>query len=143
MKDESKRCLILCLELRKLWSMTTTKIAKRCKRGHIMQGNLLLVTTWNEPPFGTFTGIPIGTSYINAALRNNGFNVTCLAFTGEMEPEKILRETMRKNNIEIVLCGGLTFQYKWLKTIFDIARDTDPSVITIGGGGGFTAGNVG
>lgn len=101
--------------------------------------NILLITPWNDNENGVFTDVPIGTAYINSALRNNGYNVVCMAFTGEKNPEEIVTNLITENNIRIVLCGGLSAQYRGIKRVFDLAKHVDPSIITIGGGGGFTA----
>ena len=105
-----------------------------------MEGNLLLVSPWTVAQSGgAYSNLPMGTVYINSAIRNAGFNVFCLAFTGEKDADNILRKTITENEIEIVLCGGLTFQYRQIKHVNKIVKDLSPQIITIGGGGGFTA----
>lgn len=102
--------------------------------------NLLLVVPFFSEGGHAFSSITSGTAYINSALRNHGFNVECFCMSGESEnPTKLLMRKIVESEIDVVLCGGLTFQYKNLKTIFDTAKEVNRGIITIGGGGGFTS----
>jgi radical SAM superfamily enzyme YgiQ (UPF0313 family) len=88
----------------------------------------------------TFSGSTVGYGYINAVLRNSGFDVTCFApHNLEKEPVETLQSSLVENEIDIVLCGGLTSQYVQMKKLFDAVRTAKRKVITIGGGGGFTS----
>lgn len=57
----------------------------------------------------------------------------------EGDPIEGLQKTIVDKKIDAVICGGLTTQYNIIKEIFDAARLANPSIITIGGGGGFSS----
>lgn len=102
--------------------------------------NLLLVIPFFSQGGHAFSSITSGVAYINAALRTHGFNVECFCMSGEADnPHELLKKRIIEGGIDILLCGGLTFQYKTLKSIFNSARQANPKIFTIGGGGGFTS----
>lgn len=102
--------------------------------------NLLLCVPYTMIDQTAFTSITSGTAYINAALRTVGFNVYCFCPSGETgNMESKLKQEIVDKKIDIVLCGGLTVQYKAIKNIFDTAKEANGSIITVGGGGGFTS----
>lgn len=83
---------------------------------------------------------PVGTAYINAAIRNAGFDLETLHLGAEVgDPEEILIRHIEEKKIDILLAGGLTYEYKWLKQVFDGARKANRKVITICGGGGVSS----
>lgn len=84
--------------------------------------------------------MPLGIAYINGALRYAGFDVDGInmMFT-DGDPYEALREKLLLGNYDVLLCGGLSAEYKILKRIFDIAREVSKKIIIIGGGGGFSA----
>ena len=86
------------------------------------------------------SGITSGVAYINAALRNGGADVECFSMTLQRDdPLAMLAEKIRESKIDVLLCGGLSFQYQSLKAIFQTAKEANKEIITIGGGGGFTS----
>lgn len=102
--------------------------------------NLLLCVPYTIVGQTAFTSITSGTAYINGALRTAGFNVFCFCPSGETgNIEAKLKQEIIDKKIDIVLCGGLTVQYRAIKTIFETAKEVSSSIITIGGGGGFTS----
>jgi radical SAM superfamily enzyme YgiQ (UPF0313 family) len=101
---------------------------------------LMLVVPFFSRGGRSFSNITVGVAYINAALRNHGYNVECFSMSGEIgNAAELLKAKITENKIDILLCGGLTFQFKQLKMIFDAAKRADGDIITIGGGGGFTS----
>lgn len=85
--------------------------------------------------------MPLGIAYINGALRAAGLDVDGInmMFVEEENPFDALYNKIVNGKFDVVLCGGLSAEYPMLKKIFDIAKKANPDVITIGGGGGFSA----
>lgn len=85
--------------------------------------------------------MPLGIAYINGALRAAGLDVDGInmMFVKEENPFNALYNKIVNGKFDVVLCGGLSAEYPMLKKIFDIAKKANPDVITIGGGGGFSA----
>lgn len=84
--------------------------------------------------------MPLGIAYVNGALRAAGFDVhgINLMFVNE-HPYDALFHKIREEHFDILLCGGLSAEYPVLKGIYDTAKLANPQIITIGGGGGFSA----
>lgn len=84
--------------------------------------------------------MPLGIAYINGALRAAGFDVQGINLMfAEEEPYTALFRRVHQEHIDILLCGGLSAEYPILKRVYDTARAANPGIITIGGGGGFSA----
>ena len=84
--------------------------------------------------------MPLGIAYVNGALRNAGFEVDGINMMFvEGNPYEILYQIIAKEKYDVILCGGLSAEYPILKRIYDIAKIANPDIITIGGGGGFSA----
>lgn len=85
--------------------------------------------------------MPLGIAYINGALRAAGLDVDGInmMFVEEENPFDALRKKIVDGKFDVVLCGGLSAEYPMLKKIFDIAKKANPDIITIGGGGGYSA----
>mgnify|MGYP001213392408 CR=1 FL=1 len=84
--------------------------------------------------------MPLGMPYINGALKKAGYNVHCINMQyvkGSLYEE--LSSAIHKYNIDAVLCGGLTIEYKTIKKVFEACRKAKPDIITVGGGGGFSS----
>jgi radical SAM superfamily enzyme YgiQ (UPF0313 family) len=102
--------------------------------------NLLIAAPFKkryDPIFLTFTN---GMAYINAALRNHGCRVECFCEFGE--PDAVLarlKSRVTESKTDVLLCGGLTTQYRVIKSMFCAAREANPGIITVGGGGGFSS----
>lgn len=83
---------------------------------------------------------PIGMAYISAALKQAGFYVEVLnlnQMAGDVN--ELISSAIKRFGIDVVLSGGLSQHYKLLKEIFSSARQTNPNIILIGGGGGYTS----
>ncbi len=84
--------------------------------------------------------MPLGIAYVNGALRSAGFDVDGINMMFvEGDPYEVLFRKIQKEKYDVLLCGGLSAEYPILKRIFDIAKSAHPGIITIGGGGGFSA----
>ena len=87
--------------------------------------------------------MPLGIAYVNGALRSAGFEVDGINMMFvDGDPYEALRKKIRSDRYDVLLCGGLSAEYPILKAIYDIAKEENPSIVTIGGGGGFTASPV-
>lgn len=84
--------------------------------------------------------MPLGLPYINGAMRAKGFDVEAinLQYVGSA-PMDVLKDVICSRKIDAVLCGGLTIEFSMIKAVFDAAREANPHIITIGGGGGFSS----
>lgn len=103
---------------------------------------LLVVPNYYENTDGAWRRyeMPLGLAYINSALRTAGLNVTCINLNHILkDPYEALAERIKKEKIKYVLCGSITPFWKTLKRIFECAKEVDPNIITIGGGGAFTS----
>lgn len=81
-------------------------------------------------------------AYVNAALKNAGIDVQAINLNQiplEMDANAILASRIVKEKIYIVLCGGLSPHWHAVKQVFWTAKSIDPNIITIGGGGLFSA----
>lgn len=85
--------------------------------------------------------MPLGSAYINAALRKAGFHVECLNMNHIKREEMwyVLGMTIKNKDIDFVLCGSITPFFSIMKTVFDVAKTVKPDVITIAGGGAVTS----
>lgn len=86
------------------------------------------------------SAIPIGIAYINAVLRTMDVDViTCNMLFLNESPEKYLRRVILEEKVDVVCCGGTTYSYRSIKTVFAYAKMLNHRIITIGGGPGYTA----
>ena len=79
---------------------------------------------------------PLGISYISTAMKQAGFNVFNLNLNhinGIIED--IISNEIIKNNIDVVMTGGLSFQYNSLKNIIDCVHNKFSQIKIIVGGG--------
>lgn len=84
--------------------------------------------------------MPLGLPYINGAMRSKGFDVDAINLQYvDGDPIESLKRTIIEKKVDAVVCGGLTTQYEVIKEVFDAARSVNPTIITIGGGGGFSS----
>ena len=83
--------------------------------------------------------MPMGIAYINGAMRKKGFHVDAINMLFEKDSVAALKKKIKEKNIDVLMCGGLTSEYKELKRLYVAAREANPEIIIIGGGGGFTS----
>ena len=80
---------------------------------------------------------PLGIAYVSASMKKTGFNTYTLNLNhySSNDAEYILREKILSNNIDVVLLGGLSFQYSIIKNIVDIVKYIKSTIKIIVGGG--------
>lgn len=84
--------------------------------------------------------MPLGIAYVNGALRAAGLEVDGINMMFvEGDPFEALYQKIIDGKFDVVFCGGLSAEYPMLKRVYDIAKAANPEIITIGGGGGFSA----
>ncbi|MCL2187605.1 MAG: B12-binding domain-containing radical SAM protein [Defluviitaleaceae bacterium] len=87
----------------------------------------------------TYYYFPIGFGIVSASLKASGRDVTTLNLTYKNNPIELIQQTILNHNIDVVITGGLSGQYKQLREIIDIAKTIKPTIQTIVGGGIITA----
>lgn len=105
--------------------------------------NLLLVI----PPYNVMKRkdksytFPLGIAYVNAALRNAGFEVDGLNMNHVDAEDRYayLADYIVEKKIDCVLSAGLCPEWRVIKKIFDTAKSAKPGIITICGGGMITS----
>ena len=85
--------------------------------------------------------MPLGIAYVNGALRAAGLDVDGinLMFVGNEDPYVALFNKIANLKYDVLLCGGLSAEFPILKKIYETSKLANPNIITIGGGGGFSA----
>lgn len=84
--------------------------------------------------------MPIGIAYVNGAMRAAGYDVEGFNMMfADKEPYQQLQEIIKEKKIDVLLCGGLTSEYQILKLVYETAKKANPDIILVGGGGGFTS----
>lgn len=83
--------------------------------------------------------MPMGIAYINAAMRNAGFDVSAMNMLFEVDAQAALQRRIIEEKTDVLLCGGLSSEYPGLRQVYQAARAANPNIIIIGGGGGFTS----
>jgi anaerobic magnesium-protoporphyrin IX monomethyl ester cyclase len=79
---------------------------------------------------------PMGIAYISAALKKAGFSIFTLNLNHlDGSVADLVREEVTKNDIDVVMTGGLTGQYGAMREVFEAAKATRPSIVTVAGGG--------
>lgn len=105
--------------------------------------NVLLVIPPDKHLIHRESVIPLGIAYINGALRANGINVFAYNLNYvEGKLEDFLKKAIQEHNIEILLCGGTSYNYWGMKLVFDLAKKINNRIITVGGGAGYTSNPV-
>jgi anaerobic magnesium-protoporphyrin IX monomethyl ester cyclase len=85
---------------------------------------------------GGYNVFPVGIAYVSASLKKHNFNV----YTSNLEFCKqntfqSLTHLIRENNIDVICTSGLSRDYYKVKEIIDFARQINPTIITVIGGG--------
>ncbi|MBF0421764.1 MAG: cobalamin-dependent protein [Magnetococcales bacterium] len=84
---------------------------------------------------------PLGLASIAAFAKDAGHEVHCLNFNLYRREERlpVLEQEMKRIKPDLVATGGLSVIMDAIAAILGTARHVDPKVITLVGGGGFTA----
>lgn len=80
---------------------------------------------------------PIGLAYIHSSLLAAGYHVSVINLNFHKYDE--MAKIMLRNEIGFVMSGGTSYDYQALEEVFTFAKMTDSTVITIGGGVGYTS----
>lgn len=98
--------------------------------------NYLLVMPKNLSKMECMSVFPLGLSYVSASLKQKGYNVfTANLDFHEGDTLSILRKLILNNNIGVICTSGLSPDCSKVKEVLDIARDINPKIITVVGGG--------
>lgn len=95
---------------------------------------LLVIPPIVEDPTKWYV-FPIGIAYVSAALKQAGFPVKTLNLNYKENPIKILKDFIIDHKITIVGTGGLSTQYPDIKDIVRTAKEVNPDIVTMVGGG--------
>lgn len=104
--------------------------------------NYLLVMPRFVSKVGEWYQFPLGLPYISASMKSAGFNVFTLNLNNEDGDIKyLLQNEIKKYDIDVVLTGGLIFEFHHIKKVLAISKSIK-NVTTIVGGGIITAAPV-
>lgn len=79
---------------------------------------------------------PLGLPYISASLKKAGFQIYTYNLNHHAgEISDIVERLIRENNIDVVLTGGLSFQYYPIKQLIDAVKQVDAEIPVFVGGG--------
>lgn len=84
--------------------------------------------------------IPVGMACVSASMKlvcKNVFNLNLEFEAGDIFD--LIKEMIKKHNIDVVLTGGLSGQFSKIKKILDIVKKINDKIITIVGGGVITS----
>jgi radical SAM superfamily enzyme YgiQ (UPF0313 family)/DNA-directed RNA polymerase subunit RPC12/RpoP len=98
--------------------------------------NFLLIMPRIVSTVGEGYNFPFGIAYISAVMKNSGLNVFNLNLNHiKGNIEEIISGEIASNKIDVVMTGGLSFQYNSLKCIVDCIHYGYPQTRIIIGGG--------
>lgn len=102
--------------------------------------NYLVVMPRLVQSIGDGYSFPLGIAYISSSMKTAGYKV----FTLNLNHKKgkvfdIIKNQIKKNKIDVVATGGLSFQYTTVKEVIEVAKKIDNKIITIVGGGIITS----
>ena len=79
---------------------------------------------------------PLGLPYVSAALKSAGFNVFTVNLNHYSAPvDEILKNMIEKHHIDVVMTGGLSFQFWNIYQILEGVKNYNANLMTIVGGG--------
>lgn len=85
---------------------------------------------------GQYYEFPLGLAYISSALKNKGFDVSCLNLNHyDSAVKKLVTDTIKSKSIDVVLTGGLSVHYSQIEQVINDVRSNKPEVVTVLGGG--------
>ncbi|MDE7062292.1 MAG: cobalamin-dependent protein, partial [Lachnospiraceae bacterium] len=83
---------------------------------------------------------PLGMAYVSASLKQVRTQVFCLNLNMNFrEIEEEVRDAICKYDVDVIATGGLTPNFKQVRTIISAAKRFKPEIITMAGGGLLTA----
>ncbi|MDH5230299.1 MAG: B12-binding domain-containing radical SAM protein [Gammaproteobacteria bacterium] len=97
--------------------------------------NILIVVPRFINETGQFYQFPLGLAYIAASIKRAGYNVHGLNLNYVENITQSIETTLIRNNIDFVMCGGLSPFISSVSEIFNISKHSKPTIINIVGGG--------
>lgn len=83
---------------------------------------------------------PLGMAYVSASLKQIQTNVFCLNLNVNFKTiEEEVREAIKKYDADVIATGGLSPNFRQIRTIISTAKSCKPDIITMVGGGLLTA----
>ncbi len=83
---------------------------------------------------------PLGIAYVSASMKRAGHRVATLNLNHRHgDVQEIIAQEIRDHQIDVVATGGLSFQYSTIRSVLDAAKQANPKVITVVGGGIITS----
>lgn len=111
-------------------------MGQKAANSHVKKLNYLLVMPRLVRNVNDSYSFPLGIAYISSSLKKAGFNVFTLNLNHcEGQLYDILKDKIEKNGIHVVLTGALSAQYNSVRSILEITKRIDESLITVVGGG--------
>lgn len=102
--------------------------------------NYLLVMPRFVDTIGEWYHFPLGIPYVSSSMKQSGLRVFTLNMNSrEGVTREIIAEEIRTHSIDVVLTGGLSFQYPAIREILQAAKEVDPRIVTVAGGGIITS----
>lgn len=79
---------------------------------------------------------PLGLSYVSAALKGAGHDVSCLNLNNhDRTVAELIREAIDEQDADVVCSGGVSAHFAQVKEVFEAARAARGDVMTVVGGG--------
>lgn len=82
---------------------------------------------------------PVGLAYIKASLSSVYKNVYGLNLNWKDNTDDLIKEYIKKYDIDVLAVGGTSVEYSSIKHICDVAKTVKPSILNVIGGGLVTA----
>lgn len=102
--------------------------------------NYLLVMPRFVDRVGEWYHFPLGLPYVSSSMKKAGFNVYTLNLNDEEDLiQQVLERKIEDNKIDVIVTGGLSFQYNAIKSIIQISKMIKSDITTIVGGGIITS----
>ena len=79
--------------------------------------------------------IPIGLANIAAITKKEGHNIAFLDLNANRVPLQVAANEIMIDDYDIIGIGGLSSQYKEIKTILPVCRQIHPDALIVAGGG--------
>lgn len=89
---------------------------------------------------GEWYYFPVGIPYVSASLKAAGIDLATLNLNShEGTVEEVMRRAIKETGADVIMTGGLSFQYNALRAILKTVKETNPNLITVAGGGIITS----
>lgn len=97
--------------------------------------NFLLIMPRITSKVGDSYQFPLGLPYVSAVLKDKFNIITCNLNHRYGTVEDVLAAEIEKHNIDVVMTGGLSFQFWPVYQIVQCAKKINKKLLTIVGGG--------